>query len=371
MLTGLTARIPVAAAATALTLHVVLGLHRGYGAAGAVVGAYVLGVATASPLLGRQADRNGPRIVVAVTAAASLAFWTTAPLLTWHQLLAAAAGAGAAQVPVTTVVRRHLSTTIPPHLRRPGFALDSMGVEISFMAGPALAITLATGPLGTSTTLRGVGAATAVAAGALLLSLPNTTSRTNTSQPPLPQRWPHLWSLLVLAGATAMVATGTEIAIVALLRTHGQAPLAAVVIALWCCASLAGGFLYGILPTPPPLTALAASLGALTVLAGAGGQWYTLALLLIPAGLVYAPTVTSTLDVLTRHVPAADLGRSLGYHSAAMTLGNAMGAPLSGLALDHGSPACAFAAIGSAAMLGALPWTLRRFSASRAAVDDA
>src|SRR5262245_8080835 len=87
MAVALVARIPVIAAGITLTLHVVLDLHRGYGAAGLVGAASTVGIALGSPLLGRLVDRRGLRTMLALTTAGQAVFWSLAPLLSYPALL--------------------------------------------------------------------------------------------------------------------------------------------------------------------------------------------------------------------------------------------------------------------------------------------
>jgi predicted MFS family arabinose efflux permease len=56
--------------------------------------------------------------------------------------------------------------------------------------------------------------------------------------------------------------------------------------------------------------------------------------------------MSSTADVITRTAPPERRGRALGLHTSALTLGNAAGAPLIGLAVDRWSPASGFVTIG-------------------------
>src|SRR5689334_737994 len=79
MAVALLARIPVIAASVTLTLHVVLDLHRGYGAAGLVGASSTVGIALGSPLLGRFVDRRGMRPMLLLTTVAEAVFWALAP----------------------------------------------------------------------------------------------------------------------------------------------------------------------------------------------------------------------------------------------------------------------------------------------------
>lgn len=69
LLVSLLARLPVTAVVVTLTLHVVLDLERGYGAAGLVGAAITAGAALGAPVLGRFVDRYGLRPIVGAVGA--------------------------------------------------------------------------------------------------------------------------------------------------------------------------------------------------------------------------------------------------------------------------------------------------------------
>src|SRR4029077_12846928 len=74
----LVARIPVTANSMVLTLHVVLSLHRGYGAAGIAGAVITIGTAAGAPVLGRLIDSIGLRATLVVCTLGEGAFWLTA-----------------------------------------------------------------------------------------------------------------------------------------------------------------------------------------------------------------------------------------------------------------------------------------------------
>jgi MFS family permease len=53
------------------------------------------------------------------------------------------------------------------------------------------------------------------------------------------------------------------------------------------------------------------------------------------AGVMCSPTITATVDRLSRVVPDGARGEAIGWHGSAMTGGAALGAPLAGLAIDR------------------------------------
>jgi MFS family permease len=374
MLVALIARIPMTATSIALTLGVVLDRHLGYGAAGAVSAAFTVGLAVGSPLLGRAVDRRGPRPVLLLTGVVALAFWTTSPLLPYAALIPAAAVGGALQVPVMGLVRQSLAAKVPEEHRRQAYSLDSMAVELSFMIGPALAVLMITQLGDAVSTLRTVGVALGVSAAVLWVYDPRITAQSvapdgpaagpgagtapdGGAQPPHARRsWfgPNFLLVLGVAGAAAMVLAGTDVSIVATLRAHGQVQWAGIAIITWCGASMVGGFVHGAIPRPLGMLTLMALLGAATIPVGLAHNWPLLALALIPSGLFTAPTLSQTVLAVSRAVPESARGEAIGMHSAALTLGNAVGAPLAGIVIDHSSPAYGFAAVGLVGSTGAL-----------------
>lgn len=356
MLVALVARIPSTATGTALTLSVVLDRHRGYGAAGLVSAAFTVGLAVGSPLLGRAVDRRGPRPVLAVTGAAALAFWLSAPLLPFTALVLAAIGGGLLQVPVSSLVRQSLAAKVSEDQRRQAYSLDSMSVEVSFMVGPALAILMITQVGSGVLTLRAVGVALALSACVMFaynprITTPQDAARVAAERGTEPRRpnWfaPSFLVVLGIAAAACLVLAGTDVSIVATLRAHGQTEWAGLTVIVWCAASMAGGFVHGAVPRPLTMLTLMALLGACTIPVGVAHDWRLLSLALIPAGLACAPTIAATIDVVSRAVPESARGEAIGRHTAALTLGSAIGAPLAGAVIDHSSPAFGFAAVGA------------------------
>ncbi|HEY3869298.1 MAG TPA: MFS transporter [Actinocrinis sp.] len=383
MLIGLVARIPVTMTSTVLTLSIVLDRHRGYGDAGLVTAAYTIGLTIGSPLLGKLVDRRGPRPVLALTGAAALVFWVAAPALPFSALLAATVLGGTLQVPTMALIRLTIAARVPQEHRRQAYSLDSMAVEVAFMVGPALVILVITQLGDAVSTMYAVGACLAASAAVLFAYNPKVGAHgrpdanaeaeagAGTSATPGRPNWlaPAFLLVLGVTGATTIVLGGTEVSIIATLRTHDQTQWAGLVIIAWCLSSLIGGFIHGAMPKPFGMLTLVALLGALTIPVGLAHAWWLLGLALIPTGMACAPTVASTVDAVTRSVPETARGEALGRHSAALTIGNAAGAPLAGLAIDGLGPAFGFAAVGAVgaalALLAIGGGTLRRVRHAR------
>jgi predicted MFS family arabinose efflux permease len=359
ILIALLARMPVTAVGVTLTLHVVLDLHHGYGAAGLVGAAATVGGAVGAPLLGRLVDRRGLRLMLGVTTVAEAVFWSVAPVLPYPALLVAALVGGLLTLPVFSVVRQSVAALVPEPQRRPAYALDSMSVELSYMAGPALAVLVVT-TVSARVAMAGVGAGI-VLAGIALFALNPPTHADDEAPPadatPVPRReWlrPKLVALLAASAATTLVLAGTDVSMVAELREAGQVGWTAVVIVAWGAYSLTGGFVFGMVHRPLSPMLLPALLGALTIPLGLASGWAWLCLLLVPAGALCAPSLAATADAVSRLAPAGARGEAMGLYGSALTAGMAAGAPLAGAVIDAATPAWGFAVVGLVGATAAL-----------------
>jgi MFS family permease len=356
VVTGL-ARIPAAAAGVTITLHVVLGLGMGYGEAGAVAAATTIGMALGGPMLGRMIDRRGLRRTVLLSTCAAGVFWASIPWLPYWSLIVLSFVGGVLALPVMSIARQSMVALLPPDdsYRRPAFSLDSVLTELSYMIGPSTGVFLTT-TFSSTTAMLTVGAAS-VLSGAWLYALDPPVKSEEAEQHahvPLTSwlRGPMI-AALVIAGAMVLIMAGSEVAIVAALRQTGQVGWSGLVIAVWCLASVVGGIVHGALPRPVPLVVLITLVGATMLPVGLiTGQWWLLALALVPNGLLCAPTFSSTSDAVTRLSPESVRGTVMGVYSSAYTIGAAIGAPLIGVVMDNSSPAWGFAAAGGVGLLG-------------------
>lgn len=373
------ARLPLTAKAMALTLHIVLDQGGSYAAAGLASMVMTIGMGIGSPLLGRMVDRRGLKPVLLVTGASEAVFWVSAPFLPYPVLLATTfVLGGVLGVPVFSVIRQAVAARVPEALRRQAFALDSMIVELVFMVGPAVAIAAITSTRSAGLTMAAIGVLTVGSAVTLWILDPpiGHQAEGGDGEPresvPL-SAWVRPGFVLVLATGMAanLVLAGTDISITALLRQQNAVGMAGICIFAWCLLSLVGGFWHGSTKRPWRLPVLMLLLGAGTVPVGFVGQfgWEWLALILLPAGFMCAPTLSSTAEAVAAAVPASARGQAMGLQGSAMTLGGAIGAPLAGTVVDASAPSWAFATTGAigvllaAAMLG-----YQRFAGSGPAV---
>lgn len=349
----LLARVPATAAGMTVAMHVLLALDRGYGAAGLVGALSTVGIALGSPLMGHLVDRRGLRAMLMLSMAGEGVFWFVAPLLSYEVLLVTAFFAGITVMPVMSMGRQILTAMVPDDRRRTALAMDSMAVEVAFMAGPALGVALTT-QASSRTAMWSIGASM-VLIGAVLYAVNPPVRSEGESGARVPRReWldGRLVGVLISAGGATFVLSGVEVAVVASMRGLGLTAWTGAVVVVMCVASLVGGFVYGGLHRVPPLWVLMGAMGVLAVPIGLfdWSPWW-LALALVPTNFLCAPTITATGELITKYAPASARGVAMGLQGSAFTLGVAVGAPATGFVIDHSSPAWGFAVAGAGAVV--------------------
>ena len=328
LLLGFLVRMPIFAGSVVLTLHVVSSLHRSYGAAGLVSAAATIAIAISGPWRGRLLDRLGLRRVVVPSVVVAALCWSVAPFVGYWWLLSLAALAGLFVIPSFSIIRQAVIAAVPEDDRRTAISLDSVAVELSFMVGPAAGVWAAT-VWPTSWvlfTIEMVGVAAGVLlwfANPVIREAPDDTDLDENGVPVgaavVPRsRWfrGRFLAICLAATATTVVLGGSDIAIVAALRSFGDQASIGWVLAVWGLGSLVGGL--SVVTAPMALAAGAPSLAVLSFV----------------AGLLCAPTITATVDQVSRVVPLSARGEAMGWHGSFMTAGMALGAPVAGVAMD-------------------------------------
>jgi predicted MFS family arabinose efflux permease len=89
-------------------------------------------------------------------------------------------------------------------------------------------------------------------------------------------------------------------------------------------------------------------MGVATLLVAAAGPWWSYALLLVPAGLLCAPSLAASSEAVSGLAPEHARGLVTGLHGSAITVGAAISTPVAGLLIDVGSPAVAVITVGPA-----------------------
>jgi MFS family permease len=361
---GLLIRIPMFAGTVLLTLHVVTALGRSYGQAGLVTAAATVAIAISGPWRGRLLDRLGLRRTVAPSLLIQLVCWSIAPWVGYAPLMALAALAGLFVVPTFSILRQVIIRSVPEHQRRTALSLDSAATELSFMAGPALGVWLAT-TWDTGWALFAVEMAAVLAGCVLWVANPAIKGAADGSGPvavdpvepePIPGAWRGFITIRVaavyLAAACAtLVLSGTDVAIVAALRSFEAASSIGWILALWGAGSLVGGLVYGAWHRSISVFWLLGGLAATTAPVALAAGVPSFAVLITLSGFLCAPTLTATVEQLSRVVPERFRGEMMGWHGSAMTSGSAIGAPLAGFAIDLGGWRWGFVVVSAIGLL--------------------
>ncbi|HKX66530.1 MAG TPA: MFS transporter [Intrasporangium sp.] len=383
LLLGFLVRVPMFAGTVILTLHVVTSLGRSYGQAGLVTAAATVAVAVSGPWRGRLLDRIGLRRTVGPSIVVQLICWSIAPWVDYAPLVALAALAGLFVVPTFSILRQVILRATPTEQRRTALSLDSAATELSFMAGPALGVWMATS-WNTSWALFVCEMASAAAGFVIWLVNPALSSTRLPAAPPSGEH-PHdaeparrapqhrrafrgfitlpVAAVYLAAAASTLVLTGTDVGVVAALREFEQPESIGWVLALWGAGSLVGGLAYGAWHRSFSVFWLLGGLAVTTAPVALAVGVPSFAVLITVCGVLCAPTITATVEQLSRLVPERFRGEMMGWHGSAMTAGSALGAPIAGFAIDHGGWRWGFlsvSALGLLVALAGLAVTVRR-----------
>jgi MFS family permease len=367
----LLARLPIGINALAVVLFL---RHEtgSFAVAGGVAGGLAAGAGLGAPVIGRLVDRLGARVLLplAGTHAVVLGLLVAggkagAPAAA---LVAAGLVAGAS-VPPTSSVQRTLWPLLlgeRTDLRQAAFALDSVGIEMLFIAGPLLTGVIAA--VASPEAALGVSAAAVLGGTIAFLAQPVVREAVRGSD----GGKRDLAGALRSAGVRTIVFTSIppgiglgmcEVALPAFSYDHGAAQRAGLLLAMWSAGSAVGGIVYGAMHRPDlqrvhiavsvllPLTliplAVAPSLGAM-------------ALLVIPAGVFIAPLLATRNEMIGWVAPPDARTEAYTWPQTAFVGGIAIGAALAGAIVEAAGPSPAFLVAAAVAALGALLAIARR-----------
>lgn len=370
VLIGFIARIPFFGAGVVVTLHVVRTLERSYTEAGLASAVLVLAIAASGPWRGRLLDRYGLRRVLIPSVVVQIGYALTAPSLEFGPFLLAQAVAGLFFIPVQAILRQAVMAAAPEHQRRAVLSLDGIILELSAGLAPAIAVWAAT-TWATGSVLAAVFLASA-ASGVLFYVVDLPLRRAGHPDEPEVRPPTRSWfggavlALLVGGVTSTLVFAGTDLSAVATLNEVDRASAIGWVLALWAVGSLVGGLVYGGITRPLDPFLLLAVLGLVTLPPALSSGPVSLGLLLLVAGLLGQPVITGTVERLTDRVPESARGEAMGWHSTAMTTGIALGAPVSGMAIDRWGGQGGFVVVGSVAVVvGVALWWVSAWRTGR------
>jgi MFS family permease len=347
MLTSILARLPIGMIALVLVIYV-HGATGSFAAAGIVAGAYTIGLGITGPLLGRLIDRRGSRAVIAPAASVASAALAAVVVL-GHAgagpaaLALAAAVSGCATPPVGGVTRQRLPALVSAHDLPTVYALDSIGIEVVFIAGPLLAGILAA--------TVGAGAGVLVAAALGILGGAWFAALAGAAPSHREERRARGWAgalaspalrFLVLTGIPVGITFGAlDVALPAFGAAHGSSALGGPLAASLAIGSAIGGVAYGARPHafgPPPRAFFvlggAQALSCLPILLVANVPEMFIAAAL--SGICVAPLIT-VRNQLTRDGMLAGTGtEAFTWLGLSITLGASIGSALAGPLVEAG-----------------------------------
>jgi MFS family permease len=356
---SLVARLPLAMLSIAILVHVQR-LTGSFAIAGLACSAYAICGALASPMLGRLIDHHGQTAVLltgATVTAATLIAMGLLPATGPRALLVGLAGvAGLATPPVAACVR----TLLPAIVARPSelpelFALESTLLEVTFVAGPPLALGL--GALW-STGVALVVSGLVLVTGTVVFAAHRASRGWRPDPAAIRSRAGSLRAgairvLVIVELGTGIVFGATEVGVTATTTHAAGAAAAAPLLALWGAGSLIGGLiitrwgaqLRGALHLPLMLTALAICHGALLLsthsLPGMG-------VIIMVAGATIAPTESVIYAMVDRFAPAGTQTEAFSWLFTAASTGAAAGAAGAGALVQAVGPGAAFTLAGIA-----------------------
>jgi len=355
---SLLGRLPYTAIALLLILRV-RDTGGDYGDGGIVAGAFSVGLAALSPLVGRLVDLRGHRAVLlpaAIVSSVPLVVIALAPDDTPVPVLAVlAALAGMTHPPVSGATRALWPEIVPPERRHAIYALESAGVELTFILGPLVMVGV-------------VAALTSPSVGLLACVAVLVAGTAWFAAAPSSRRWRPSGVARTVAGALASRALLTLLAIVACMgasfgaieislaasaEQHGHPGLVGPFLAAWAAGSLAGGLAVARSRAPADpsrrlVTLLWATAAADALVAAAPGPW-TLAIALVVAGLCIAPAFATLYAMVADVAREGTLTEAYTWITTGITAGVALGSAIGGTVVDSVSTHAAMA--GAAGMV--------------------
>jgi MFS family permease len=343
LLSGFAGRLPSAMVPLALLL-MVQQQTGSYAIAGVTSATLGIAMAVMAPVLGRLADRRGPRgvlfaeaalypLMLVALVAAVLGGAPTAVVI-------AASAATGASTPLVSGTVRALWSRVDPAVRPTAYALDATATELVFVAGPTAvaALTVLATPavaVGVAGVLAVAGALGIATSGAMRAWVPAGVPQTGVLTTVLAPGMPRV----LLSGSALMLGFGgLEVAIPAFADAAGSPGMSGVLLAVWSLGSVAGGLWFGArmvsasLPRQYRWGLLGVTIG-LVPLAAISSPWMLGALLFL-GGTAIAPTLTVQSSLVGSIAPAHATTEAFTWLSTIAFGASAVGAAVGGALIE-------------------------------------
>lgn len=382
MATSAIARLPITMASIAFLLYLQR-MTGSFAGAGLVAGSVLIGVACGSIAQGRLIDSFGVRralvpVLMVFSLVAAANFWAVQGHAPVPVLVATAFLFGVTQPSVSPASRAVWAKKLPagPALDA-GLTYEAVSLEVFFIAGPALAGSLAALPWAGSgllaTVLLLVAGSLAFVATPLVGQAGASGTRGQArrlerqaskrlSRQLVRNRGMHT---LVLVAAGFGVLLGTvEVVAPAVAVDAGHPALGGAMIGAWSFSSVAFGLVYAIRPWPRTLhrrvPALLAGFAALIALMAAPHGLGGFAIALVAAGALITPQATVHSLLVNRVAPAAASAEAFAWIVTAVTLGLGIGQGVAGpLYSDYGAAPALLGASAVGLLVAGLAWKRR------------
>ncbi|RQO46836.1 hypothetical protein DBV08_15280 [Rhodococcus sp. KBW08] len=334
-----------------------------YALAGMTSGAFALGMALGSPLMGRLVDRLGQSTVLCVScliAAAAISALALTPAHLPILMIGLAALIGVTQPPVSACVRVLWARVLNERDRDAMFAVDVSVQGIAYIVGPMTMLWLAA-TAGAPVALHATGLLLVVATLAFALD-PVTRAPAGSVRPQArsgPGAIAHS-GVRTIAGITMTlgVAFGSvEVGVVAAAEHHDSVSLI-LLLTCWAIGSVIGGPLWAlrrhannhIRDARVLLIAVALAAAALAIPLPA---WWLMPALAI-FGALMTPMLTLLYTLMASTSPEGVLTEAYSWEVAGMTGGVALGTSIGGIAVDLGGLAGTFGLATGAIIVGSV-----------------
>ena len=357
---SIVARLPVTMLSIGLLVHA-QHLTGSFTAAGVVTGAYGVSLGAGGPLLGKLVDRRGQTaVLVASAGVAALLLGAVAvmPVGTSPAVLVAlACGIGLAEPPIGACVRTLFPGLLDdPAAVRAAYAADASASELTWIAGPPLALGLGAA-WSTGGALAFAGVVLLASTLAFALQPASRAWRPEPAAGPRPRggslQTPAMRTLVMVLLAVGVLFGAVEVAVTAAADALGSTAAAGPLLGVWGAGSLAGGLLASRLgggargPAGLALVLVALTVGHLALTAAAGSLIALTAALLV-AGAAIAPTYATVYGIVDAAAPAGTVTEAFAWLGTAIAIGAAAGSAAAGSLADHAGPVAAFALAGAA-----------------------
>ncbi|MDQ3405743.1 MAG: MFS transporter [Actinomycetota bacterium] len=344
---GFIARMPISM--TGIGIIAMLSQMRDdYALAGLVSATFTLSMALIGPQVSRVVDRRGqgkvllPVTGISVASLGALLLCAHYGAPTWTLFLFAVFAGFMPSMAAMVRARWSELYRDSPRLHT-AFSLESVIDEMTFVVGPALSVSLCTilfpeaGPL---------LAVILLAVGVLLFT---AQRKSEPRVQPISDEGGGsairngAVQILVLTLLAGGVIVGTiDVVSVAFAEQQGSVAAAGIVVSVYAVGSGAAGLLFGMLKLtiPLPRLLLLGTLGtALTTLPLLiVGDILTLSIAVFASGVFFAPTMIVIMGLVERIVPSSKLTEGMTWAITGLSIGVALGAAVSGAAVERFGP---------------------------------